>query len=62
MSKDRLTNMALLCPEHEFEKIKLDVVIHRFAETVMLLFATMTNIEMYAFLHFKKHINVMRKY
>ena len=46
MSKDRWTNMALLCPEHEFEKIKLDVVIHRFAETIMLLFATVTNIEM----------------
>ena len=46
MSKDRWTNMALLCPEHEFEKIKLDVVIHRFEETIMLLFATVTNIEM----------------
>ena len=46
MSKNRWTNMALLCPEYEFEKMRLDVVIHRFAETVMLLFATVTNIEM----------------
>ena len=45
MSKDRWANMALLFTEHEFEKINFDMVIHRFTETVMFLFATVTSIE-----------------
>lgn len=35
--------MALLSSEYEFEKINLDIVIHRSAEAVMSLFATVTD-------------------